>query len=379
MNWMPSGGNPAKVDATAIWRLLLRPESTPGAVSTPSPGPRACDPVAMSPASRSAMDGYPVPPPTMTDLYELTMAAGYWKLGRLDDQAIFTLFFRHAPFGGGFTLAAGLEGVVAFIEHYRFSPAELEHLAGLVGNDDRPLFEPAFLDYLADLRLTVDLDAMPEGTLAFPHEPLLRVTGSLLQGQLLESALLNLVNYPTLAATMAAHVVLRRRRRPGDGVRPAAGAGSGRRAHGLARGVPRWLHRHVERPRRPPVRHPRAWDPRPLVDPLLRRRADRVRRMGRGHARQRRAPRRHLRHRGGHRQRDRDRSEDARARPAAGRDPPRLGRPRLPLGPGAGDARRRRTSRTRRSSRRTTSTRPRSSRCRRRARGSTAGASGRSS
>ena len=153
------------------------------------------------------MDGYPVPPPTMTDLYELTMAAGYWKLGRLDDQAIFTMFFRHAPFGGGFTLAAGLEGVVAFIEHYRFSPAELEHLAGLVGNDDRPLFEPAFLDYLADLRLTVDLDAMPEGTLAFPHEPLLRVTGSLLQGQLLESALLNLVNYPTLAATKAAHVV----------------------------------------------------------------------------------------------------------------------------------------------------------------------------
>ena len=161
----------------------------------------------MSPASRSAMDGYPVPPPTMTDLYELTMAAGYWKLGRLDDQAIFTLFFRHAPFGGGFTLAAGLESVVAFIEHYRFSPAELEHLGGLTGNDDRPLFEPAFLDYLADLRLTVDLDAMPEGTLAFPHEPLLRVTGSLLQGQLLESALLNLVNYPTLAATMAAHVV----------------------------------------------------------------------------------------------------------------------------------------------------------------------------
>ena len=143
----------------------------------------------------------------LTDLYELTMAAGYWKLGRLDDQAIFTLFFRHAPFGGGFTLAAGLEGVVAFIEHYRFSPPELEHLAGLVGNDDRPLFEPAFLDYLGDLRLTVDVDAMPEGTLAFPHEPLLRVTGPLLQGQLLESALLNLVNYPTLAATKAAHVV----------------------------------------------------------------------------------------------------------------------------------------------------------------------------
>ena len=94
------------------------------------------------------MDGYPVPPATMTDLYELTMAAGYWKLGRLDEEAIFTLFFRHAPFGGGFTLAAGLEGVIAFIERYAFSPTELAHLEGLVGNDDRPLFERAFLDYL---------------------------------------------------------------------------------------------------------------------------------------------------------------------------------------------------------------------------------------
>ncbi|HEY6570232.1 MAG TPA: nicotinate phosphoribosyltransferase [Candidatus Limnocylindrales bacterium] len=163
----------------------------------------------MSPAEpRRAMDGYPVPPPTMTDLYELTMAAGYWKLGRLDDRAIFTLFFRHAPFDGGFTLAAGLEGVIAFIERYAFAPAELAHLASLLGNDERPLFEPRFLDYLAGLRLAVDVDAMPEGTLAFPHEPLLRVAGPLLHGQLLESALLNLVNYPTLAATKAAHVVM---------------------------------------------------------------------------------------------------------------------------------------------------------------------------
>ena len=154
------------------------------------------------------MDGYPVPPPTMTDLYELTMAAGYWKLGRLDEEAIFTLFFRHAPFDGGFTLAAGLEGVIAFIERYAFSPAELAHLEGLVGNDDRPLFEPAFLDYLGRLRLQVDVDAMPEGTLVFPHEPLLRVSGPLLQAQLLESALLNLVNFQTLVATKAAHVVL---------------------------------------------------------------------------------------------------------------------------------------------------------------------------
>ena len=190
----------------------------------------------MSPASRSAMDGYPVPPPTMTDLYELTMAAGYWKLGRLDDQAIFTLFFRHAPFGGGFTLAAGLEGVVAFIEHYRFSAPELEHLAGLVGNDDRPLFEPAFLDYLARPAADGRPRRHARGHARVPARAARSGSpGSLLQGQLLESALLNLVNYPTLAATKAAHVVfaaggapvmefgLRRAQGPDGGARPRRG------------------------------------------------------------------------------------------------------------------------------------------------------------
>ena len=144
----------------------------------------------------------------MTDLYELTMAAGYWKLGRTDERAIFTLSFRQAPFGGGFTVAAGLEGVIAFIERFRFTPDELAYLEGLRGTDDKPLFEPAFLDYLADLRLRVDVDAVPEGTVVFPHEPLVRVTGSLLEAQLLETALLNLVNFPTLVATKAAHVTL---------------------------------------------------------------------------------------------------------------------------------------------------------------------------
>ncbi|HEU0242920.1 MAG TPA: nicotinate phosphoribosyltransferase [Candidatus Limnocylindrales bacterium] len=160
------------------------------------------------PAAGSPLPGYPVPPATMTDLYELTMAAGYWKLGRTSDRAIFTLSFRQAPFGGGFTIAAGLASVIAFVEQFRFTPPELAHLAGLRGTDDRPLFEPAFLDFLGDLRLHVDIDAVPEGTVVFPHEPLLRVTGSLLEAQLLETALLNLVNFPTLAATKAAHVVL---------------------------------------------------------------------------------------------------------------------------------------------------------------------------
>ena len=131
---------------------------------------------------------YPVPPATMTDLYELTMAAGYWKLGRLDDEAIFTLIFRQAPFGGGFTIAAGLEGVVAFIERFRFSPDELAHLAGLRGTDDRPLFERR----VPRLPRGAAADAStwtrcPRARVVFPHEPLVRVTGSLLEAQLLET------------------------------------------------------------------------------------------------------------------------------------------------------------------------------------------------
>lgn len=149
-----------------------------------------------------------IPPASMTDLYELTMAAGYWKLGRAEREAVFSLSFRRAPFGGGFTIAAGLEAIVDFVERFRFEPAELAHLATLTGDDERPLFEAAFLDHLAELRLSVDIDAVPEGTAVFPHEPLVRVSGPLIEAQLLESALLNLVNYPTLAATMAAHVVL---------------------------------------------------------------------------------------------------------------------------------------------------------------------------
>jgi nicotinate phosphoribosyltransferase len=151
---------------------------------------------------------YGPPPATLTDLYELTMAYGYWKLGRDREQAIFNLFFRSAPFGGGFTITAGLSRVVDFLEHFAFTPAELAHLAALRGADGAPLFEPAFLEHLATLRLDLDVEAMPEGTVVFPHEPLLRVSGPLLAAQLVETALLNLVNFPTLAATKAAHVVL---------------------------------------------------------------------------------------------------------------------------------------------------------------------------
>jgi nicotinate phosphoribosyltransferase len=144
--------------------------------------------------------------PLLTDLYQLTMAAAYWKCGRAEDEAVFHLFFRRTPFGGSYAIAAGLGDAVEWLRHYRFSTEDLAYLGTMQGRDGSPLFESAFLDYLGDLRLTVDIDAMPEGTLAFAHEPLLRVRGPLVQGQLLETALLCILNYQTLVATKAARV-----------------------------------------------------------------------------------------------------------------------------------------------------------------------------
>lgn len=142
----------------------------------------------------------------LTDLYELTMALGFWKTDRADHEAVFHLFFREPPFGGGYTVAAGLAPALDWLSHFQFSDDDLSYLATLTGNDDRALFPDEFLRYLADLRLTVDLHAMPEGTVAFPFEPIVRVRGPLLQCQLLESALLNIINFQSLIATKAARI-----------------------------------------------------------------------------------------------------------------------------------------------------------------------------
>ena len=141
-----------------------------------------------------------------TDLYEITMAYGYWKLGMADQEAVFHVVFRENPFGGGYALACGLGYLTELLDHFRFEPRDLAYLAGLRGNDGEALFAPAFLAYLADLRLVVDIDAMPEGTAAFAHEPIVRVSGSLLQAQLLETLILTVVNFQTLIATKAARV-----------------------------------------------------------------------------------------------------------------------------------------------------------------------------
>ena len=143
----------------------------------------------------------------LTDLYQLTMAYGYWKQQNADRRAVFHLFFRNAPFGGGYALAAGLGPVLEYVQNFRFDQEDCDYLAELPGNDGKPLFEPAFLQYLSELRLQVDIDAMLEGTVAFPHEPLLRVQGRIIECQILETALLNIINFQTLIATKASRVV----------------------------------------------------------------------------------------------------------------------------------------------------------------------------
>jgi len=144
----------------------------------------------------------------LTDLYQLTMAYGYWKSGVAEKESVFHLHFRRHPFQGGFSIACGLEQVVEFVRRFEFSQDDVEYLATLTGNDGLPLFEADFLQYLRELKFTCDIDAVPEGTVVFPYEPLVRVQGPVLQCQLLETALLNIVNFQTLIATKAARVAL---------------------------------------------------------------------------------------------------------------------------------------------------------------------------
>ncbi|HEY2882017.1 MAG TPA: nicotinate phosphoribosyltransferase [Pirellulales bacterium] len=142
----------------------------------------------------------------LTDLYQLTMAYGYWKTGKAEQMAVFHLYFRRPPFGGGFAVTAGLGPALEFVEQFRFDAGDGDFLATLTGHDGNALFAPEFLRYLAQLRLNCQIDAMLEGTVAFGQEPVLRIRGPILQCQLLETALLNIVNFQTLIATKAARI-----------------------------------------------------------------------------------------------------------------------------------------------------------------------------
>ena len=142
----------------------------------------------------------------LTDLYQITMAYGYWKSGRLNDEAVFNLSFRANPFNGGYTIACGLSHVIDYLDDLKFDGTDIAYLETLRGNDQNPLFEKKFLDYLRNLEFKLDVDAIPEGTAVFAHEPLIRVKGPLLACQLVESPILNLINFQTLIATKSARI-----------------------------------------------------------------------------------------------------------------------------------------------------------------------------
>jgi nicotinate phosphoribosyltransferase len=143
-----------------------------------------------------------------TDLYEVTMACGYFKAGVTDHEAVFHVTFRENPFAGQFTIACGLATAIDFLRRFHFTDTEVDYLGSQRGNDGKPLFDSRFLDYLHGLQLTCDVDAIPEGTLVFPNEPMIRVVGPIIQCQLLETALLNILNFQSLIATKAARVCL---------------------------------------------------------------------------------------------------------------------------------------------------------------------------
>jgi nicotinate phosphoribosyltransferase len=144
----------------------------------------------------------------LTDLYQLTMAAAYHASGLDSLEACFHLFFRTAPFGGSYVIACGLEQAAEYLEDLRFTDGDLAYLEQRVGNDGKPLFSAAFLEHLAALRFDLDVDAVPEGTAVFAREPMLRVSGPIVQCQIVETALLNAVNFQSLIATKASRVVL---------------------------------------------------------------------------------------------------------------------------------------------------------------------------
>jgi nicotinate phosphoribosyltransferase len=139
--------------------------------------------------------------PLLTDLYQLTMLQAYWQ-HQMQGEAVFELFVRTLPRERAFLVAAGLEQVLDFIEQARFDAAELEWI------ERCGIFEPGFAEWLRELRYTGDVWAMPEGTVCFADEPLLRVVAPIAQAQWLETRILNLIHFQTVVASKAARAVL---------------------------------------------------------------------------------------------------------------------------------------------------------------------------
>lgn len=144
----------------------------------------------------------------LTDYYQFTMAYAYWKAGKAEEEAIFNLFFRKNPFQSGFTIAAGLDYVIDYCRNMTFGDNDLAFLADMEDAQGEKVFESGFIDYLKNMTFSCDIDAVEEGEVVFPNMPMVRVRGPLIQCQLLETPLLNIINFQTLIATKAARMVL---------------------------------------------------------------------------------------------------------------------------------------------------------------------------
>lgn len=150
----------------------------------------------------------------LTDLYQLTMAHAHWKTGSHRKHAVFHLYFRNNPFGGGFTVACGLARAKEFLSDFRFADDDLAYLRTLTGRGGGRLFEEGFVEYLRELKLDCDIDAVDEGRVVFPGAPLVRVRGPIIAAQLMETPLLNIINFETLIATKAARIAIAARGEP---------------------------------------------------------------------------------------------------------------------------------------------------------------------
>ncbi len=144
----------------------------------------------------------------LTDFYELTMMQGYFK-NPTNQTVVFDMFYRDNPCGGGFAICAGLEQMIEYIENLQFSEEDIEYLRSL------HIFEDDFLEYLSNFRFSGDIYAIPEGTVIFPREPMVKVIAPIMEAQLVETAILNIMNHQSLIATKAARVCYAAK---GDGI-----------------------------------------------------------------------------------------------------------------------------------------------------------------
>ena len=137
----------------------------------------------------------------LTDLYEITMANGYFEEGRKDTEVVFDVFYRQIPDQGGFAIFAGLEQIVEYIEHLHFTSEDVDYLRSL------NLFSEPFLQYLAHFSFSGNIDAIAEGTIIYPNEPLMTITAPIIEAQLIETFLLTQINHQSLIATKANRIV----------------------------------------------------------------------------------------------------------------------------------------------------------------------------